>query len=182
MLLFALSIVNTPEDKSKLVVIYERYFLRMYNYAVSVLKTKSEAEDAVQEAFLSLAANIGKIDNPASRVAEGYVMTTLKNKVIDTERKKKRDVSIFESVVPENTESDDTVIDMLIKNERNERLQKAVEALKSRDRHILLMRLYEERSFEEIAKLTGINEGNVKNVYYRALEKLRKILEDKEDE
>ena len=57
-------------------------------------------------------------------------------------------------------------------------MRKSVKALKSSERHILLMRLYEERSFEEIAKLTGINEGNVKNVYYRALEKLRKSLED----
>ena len=37
-------------------------------------------------------------------------------------------------------------------------------------------------SFEDIAKLTGISEGNVKNVYYRSLAKLRKMLEDKENE
>ena len=109
-------------------------------------------------------------------------MTTLKNKIIDIKRKKKRDMNIFESIVHKHIEFDDSVIDLLIKSEQKERLAKAVETLKSRDRHILLMRLYEERSFEEIAKLTGINEGNVKNVYYRALEKLRKMLEDKEDE
>ncbi len=51
MLLFALSILNAPEDKSKLSDIYDRYFLQMYNYALSRLKTKSEAEDAVQETF-----------------------------------------------------------------------------------------------------------------------------------
>ena len=91
-------------------------------------------------------------------------------------------MNIFESIVHKHIEFDDSVIDLLIKSEQKERLAKAVETLKSRDRHILLMRLYEERSFEDIAKLTGISEGNVKNVYYRALEKLRKILEDKEDE
>jgi len=182
MLLFALSILNAPEDKSKLSDIYDRYFLQMYNYALSRLKTKSEAEDAVQETFLSLAMNIKKIDDPTSLASSGYVMTTLKNKIIDIKRKKKRDMNIVESTVLEHIEFDDSVIDLLIKSEQKERLEKAVEALKGRDRHILLMRLYEERSFEDIAKLTGISEGNVKNVYYRALEKLRKILEDKEDE
>ena len=182
MLLFALSLLNAPEDKSKLSKIYDLYFTLMYNYAISTLKTKSEAEDAVQETFLSLAMNIKKIDDPTSLASAGYVMTTLKNKIIDIKRKKKRDMNIFESIVHKHIEFDDSVIDLLIKSEQKERLAKAVETLKSRDRHILLMRLYEERSFEDIAKLTGISEGNVKNVYYRALEKLRKILEDKEDE
>ena len=98
MLLFILSIAETPEDRSKLTEIYDRYFLQMYNYAVSQLETKSEAEDAVQEAFLSLAAHINKIKDPASRAAAGYVMTTLKNKVTDVKRKKKRETKLFGAV------------------------------------------------------------------------------------
>lgn len=178
MLLLALSIVNTPEERSKLLEIYDHYFLQMYNYAISRLKTKPEAEDAVQEAFLALAININKIEDPLSLAAAGYVMTTLKNKIIDIQRKKKRDMNIMERIEYEYGETDDNTINFLIKNEQKEQLRKSAKALKSSERHILLMRLYEERSFEEIAKLTGINEGNVKNVYYRALEKLRKSLED----
>ena len=95
MLLLALSIVNTPEERSKLLEIYDHYFLQMYNYAISRLKTKPEAEDAVQEAFLALAININKIEDPLSLAAAGYVMTTLKNKIIDIQRKKKRDMNIM---------------------------------------------------------------------------------------
>ena len=182
MLLFILSIAETPEDRSKLAEIYDRYFLQMYNFAVSQLETKSEAEDAVQEAFLSLAANINKIADPASRAAAGYVMTTLKNKITDVKRKKKRETKLFGAVTPESTEFDDGVFDQMIKAEQTEKLNKAVQELQSRERHIILLRLYEETSFEEISKLTGISEGNVKNVYYRSLAKLRKMLEDKENE
>ena len=182
MLLFALSILNTPEDKSKLMEIYDRYFLQMYNYAVLSLKTKSEAEDAVQETFLSLAANINKIKDPASRAAAGYVMTTLKNKITDVKRKKKREANLLGGVVPESNGFDDSVFDHLVRSEQKEELKKAVDSLKRRQRHIVLLRLYEEMSFEDIAKLTGINEGSVKNIYYRSLAKLRKALEDKEYE
>ena len=182
MLLFALSILNAPEDKSKLSDIYDRYFLQMYNYALSRLETKSEAEDAVQETFLSLAVNISKIVDPASRSTAGYVMTILKNKIIDVKRKKKREVNLFDDVLPKNTEFDDSVFDYLIISEQNEKLKNAVELLNSRERHIILLRLYENMSFKDMAKLTGISEGNVKNIYYRSLAKLRKMLEDKEDE
>lgn len=182
MLLFLLSIAETPEDRSKLSEIYDRYFLKMYNYAVSQLQTRSEAEDAVQEAFLSLAKNISKIDDPASRAAAGYVMTTLKNKVIDVKRKKKRDADLFNTAASENAEFDDSVFDRIVKTERTEKLNNAVKRLQSRERHIILLRLYEDMSFEDIAKLTGISEGNVKNIYYRSLVKLRTMLEDEENE
>lgn len=182
MLLFALSILNASEDKSKLTEIYDRYFLQMYNYALSRLETKSEAEDAVQETFLSLAVNISKIDDPASRSTAGYVMTILKNKIIDVKRKKKREVNLFDDVLPKNTEFDDSVFDQLIKAEQTEKMNKAVQELHSRERHIILLRLYEDMSFKDMAKLAGISEGNVKNIYYRSLAKLRKMLEDKEDE
>lgn len=178
MLLLTLSIVNTPEDRSKLLEIYDRYFLKMYNHAVSVLETKPEAEDAVQEAFLSLAKNIDRIDDPASFAAAGYVMTTLKNKIIDIKRKKKREEKLLNKIVPEYREFDDDAIGLLIRDEQKESLKKAVETLKSRERHILLMRLYEDMSFEDISKQTGMSDGSVKNIYYRALEKLRKSLEE----
>ena len=182
MLLFLLSIAETPEDRSKLSEIYDRYFLQMYNYAVSQLQTRSEAEDAVQEAFLSLAAHINKIKDPASRSAAGYVMTTLKNKVTDVKRKKKRDADLFNTAASENAEFDDSVFDRIVKTERTEKLNNAVKRLQSRERHIILLRLYEDMSFEDIAKLTGISEGNVKNIYYRSLVKLRTMLEDEENE
>lgn len=178
MLLFALSVAQTPEDRSKLTDIYDRYFLRMYNYAVSQLQTRSEAEDAIQETFLSLAENIDKIGDPASRAAAGYAMTILKNKITDVKRKKKREKKALADAPTEYMEFDDSVFDKIIKAERTERLNKAVELLKSRERHIILLRLYEEMSFKDIAAHTGMNEGNVKNVYYRSLAKLKKIMED----
>lgn len=182
MLLSVLSLINTPEDRSKLSEIYDRYFLQMYNYAVSLLKTRSEAEDAVQETFLALAKNIDKIKDPASRAAAGYVMVTLKNKIADIKRNKKRDEKLLDKIEPEYREIDDDAVDLLIRNEQIERVKKAVQALKSNERRIMLMRLYDELSFEDIAKLTGMSEGNVKNVYYRSLAKLREMLEDKENE
>ncbi len=37
-------------------------------------------------------------------------------------------------------------------------------------------------SFDQIAKIAGMSEGNVKNIYYRSLVKLRTMLEDEENE
>lgn len=183
MLLFALSVTQTPEDRSKLTEIYDRYFLRMYNYAVSRLTTVSEAEDAVQEAFLSLAKNMDRIGDPASRAAAGYVMTTLKSKIADIVRKKNKEKNAIDKIGNSLiAERYDGFFEDQARSERTEELKKAVSTLDGRERHILLLRLYEEMSFSLIAQRTGINEGTVKNVYYRAIGKLRKILGGKNND
>ena len=174
MLLFALSVTQTPEDRSKLTEIYDRYFLRMYNYAVSRLTTVSEAEDAVQEAFLSLAKNMDRIGDPASRAAAGYA---------DIVRKKNKEKNAIDKIGNSLiAERYDGFFEDQARPERTEELKKAVSTLDGRERHILLLRLYEEMSFSLIAQRTGINEGTVKNVYYRAIGKLRKILGGKNND
>ena len=48
-------------------------------------------------------------------------------------------------------------------NEREERLKEAIESLPNKQREVLLMRVYEELEYEEIARRLGCPVGTVKS-------------------
>lgn len=70
--------------------------------------------------------------------------------------------------------SEDT--DFVLRLADYEDLRLALQKIKERERYILLARVVEEKSFAQIADELGISYKAVAAVYYRTLDKLRKLL------
>lgn len=70
--------------------------------------------------------------------------------------------------------SEDT--DFVLRLADYEDLRLALQKIKERERYILLARVVEEKSFAQIADELGISYKAVATVYYRTLDKLRKLL------
>ena len=66
----------------------------------------------------------------------------------------------------------------LLAAELRERVRAALEALEPRDREILVLRYLEQLTTKEIAAVLGISEAAVKTRHRRALERLRRILDE----
>lgn len=62
-----LQTIDDSSDKVKFERLYLHYQAFMYRIAYHILKNKQDAEDAVHNAFLSIAKNIEKIEDPISR-------------------------------------------------------------------------------------------------------------------
>ena len=84
-----LMMIDTSEDKRKFTVLYEKYRHLMQKVAADVLNDRFLAEDAVHNAFVSLAAHMDKIGNPDSLQTKRYLITITKNAAIDIYRKKR---------------------------------------------------------------------------------------------
>jgi len=65
----------------------------------------------------------------------------------------------------------------LLRDEQGRRLREVLDRLSPNDREILVMCYLEELSFGEIAAALGINENAAKVRHFRALERVRKLLE-----
>ncbi len=74
------------KKKERFSLLYDKYYQRLYNYSYKVLKEKEIAEELVQESFIKLWQNIDKIST-VERSIESYLITILKNKIIDHHRK-----------------------------------------------------------------------------------------------
>ena len=62
MLSFYLSMLEADEDKNKFEELYRKHRNDMYNIAFSILHNCEDAEDAVHDAFVSIANNFEKIN------------------------------------------------------------------------------------------------------------------------
>ncbi|MCM1106970.1 MAG: sigma-70 family RNA polymerase sigma factor [Blautia sp.] len=153
-----LVMVETPEDKRKFTVMYENYRHLMHKVAWNVLHDDYLAEDAVHNAFIHLAKNMDKIEDPMSISTKRYLIVLVKNSAIDIYRKRSRQMKkeIFvdelqegETVTYMETGMDNRVLDIL-KN------------LPVKYRDIFLLKYSAHMNNAEIAGLCGIREGTVR--------------------
>lgn len=71
-------------------------------------------------------------------------------------------------------------VQRLIKKELNGRVRAALEQLTPGDREVLLLRHLEQMSVRDVANVLRVAEGTVKSRHYRALERLRNLLDSQD--
>ena len=85
-----LQMIDAPEDKHKFEVLYHEYRGLMFYIANKILRNEQDAEDTVHTAFVTIAENIQKIDEPVCPKTKGYVVIIVESKAIDLYRHKQR--------------------------------------------------------------------------------------------
>ena len=139
--------------------------------AYLVCGDRALAEDLLQEAFIKLALRWDRVreDNP-----DGYVRTILYRDAVSAWRKRRREVVL--DMVPERAE---TVAGLTVERlPERLALDEALAALTPRQRAIVVLRFYEDRSVMETADILGISDGTVKSQTHVALGHLRHSLPD----
>jgi len=142
--------------------IYEQYCKRLYAFVIRYVKQESDAEEIVQEVFIKIWENRGKIDVYSS--FESYLFTITYNSAISLLRKRvheKKYVEHVKSLQEVNVASELT--DDLYFNELNSKLQSLLLELTPRQREIFLLSREEGLTHDEIAKKLGISANTVKN-------------------
>ena len=163
-----LSMIDTPEDRSKFERLYMEYRDLMYHVAFKYLHNEQDAEDAVHQAFVKIAEKIDKVDGTICARTQGYVITIVENKAIDMYRYKEKHKTL------ELREDDEGIV---IEYSGTNRLTECMAKLPVKYRTVLLLRHYHGLSPSEIAKKMGLSEANVKKIDHRAKQKLRTLCE-----
>lgn len=101
MLAFYLARLDGPAEKSTFRDFYMDYRQLMYRTALNILKDPHLAEDAVQEAFLSILPHMVRLRGMGEGQKEGFAVVVARNKAVDLLRKKNRAYSWEE--LDENT-------------------------------------------------------------------------------
>lgn len=164
-----LSMIDSPEDKSKFERLYIEYRDVMYHVAFNILKNEQDAEDAVHQAFLKIAEKIEKVDGTICSRTQGYVVTIVENKAIDMYRYKQKHPT-FELI------EDDIGIN--IEYDGPNTLTKCMAKLPPKQRNVLLLKHFHGLSSKEVAKKMGLSEANVNKINYRAKQRLRILCEE----
>jgi RNA polymerase sigma-70 factor (ECF subfamily) len=130
----------------------------LYRFILQNMKDRSEAQDIVQDAFEKVWI---KHEEISFEKAKSYLFSAGYHIMIDRIRRLKRQA---EMIVGERFESGYTNQDFDVKDIIDE----AVGRLPQIQRTVIMLRDYEGYSYEEIGKITGLNESQVKVYIYRA--------------
>lgn len=145
----------------------------MYSVCLRIVNDEMEAEDIMQEAFLSA---FRKIETYKGEVSFGaWLKKIVINRSLD--HLKKRKVK-FEEINERSAQVGEHEIEFREVN--MEAIKAAIQQLPDGYRVVLSLFLIEGYDHEEISQILGISNSNSRTQYLRAKNKLRELLKDKE--
>ena len=162
-------------NQSAFEALYNRYFKSLYNYGRKVCSNKTIVEDAIHDLFLDLWRYRANLASTTS--VRFYLYRALRRRIVKNENKDINS-SLFDfqldDLLPKNTYShEDNMIELERSNEQITKLKKHLHNLSPRQYESLILRFYDELSYEEISTLLGVNEQSARNLVQRGLEQLR---------
>jgi RNA polymerase sigma-70 factor (ECF subfamily) len=142
------------------------YADNVYRFILKNLRHEEDARDVVQTAFEKMWRNRDEID-PVK--CKSYLFTVAYHQMIDHIRKTKR-VQLREEFRDEERVQDRPA------NNLKKVLDEALNRLSETQRSLVLLKDYEGYSYDEIGKITGLSESQVKVYLHRARVQLKSYL------
>ncbi len=149
--------------------LYSRYAREVYRFAFWLTGNTEDAEDITSETFVRVWMSDAEI-----RVGsvKAYLFTIARNLHLHNKRRTKRITTLDEAMVDLSAPPDH------VAEVRSEitRVLEALQTLPEIDRAVLIMRVEDELSYQEIASATGLSVSAVKVKVYRARLKLHSLI------
>ena len=168
-------------NESALETLIYRHKQRVYSFIYSKVLDRDVTEDVFQDCFIKVIKTLkrGKYNEEGKFLP--WVMRIAHNLVIDHFRRNKRmpkfqarnDFDIFDVISDGETSTED----MMITSQVHEDLKKVIEELPEDQKDVLVMRIYKEMSFKEIAEATDVSINTALGRMRYALINMRKVID-----
>lgn len=149
--------------------LYDLYFPKVYNYVYMKLQDRAEAEDLVQDVFVSVIESLESYEGRSSLLCWTFSIT--KNMLKNLYRTRKQNSHFFADAegqcrnnFPKNVR---TPLDQLEYKEFLEKWHDNIGKLPQNSRKIFYLKHFNGLSIKEIARKTDKSEGAVKTALYR---------------
>lgn len=151
-------------------LLYGTYVKKIYDFIYYRTNHKETAEDLTSRAFMKALEKIGSFDSEKGSFSS-WIYRIARNSVIDHYRTKKIDADIADLW---DLDSGDDIERDFDTKEKLKKVDEYLKTLKSEQREILIMRVWQEMSYKEIAEILGKSEASCKMSFSRAVTKLKK--------
>lgn len=178
--------VRENRDKEAFSDLYDLYIDKIYRFVFLKVSNKEEAEDITSEVFFKVWNYLVEEISIQKKIGSfsGLIYSITRNLVIDFYRKKvHRNECLIEKI--EDLEENENLV---VKNNLAEKIDlkydinnvmKAIQTLKREYQELVLLKYIEELSVKEISEITGKKAINIRVTLHRALNILKKELEEK---
>jgi RNA polymerase sigma factor (sigma-70 family) len=155
-------------DREAQLKLYQLYSPVLYGLCLKYMRNADDAKDVFQEAFVIAFQKIGQYKFEGS--FEGWIKRIFINKLLETLKKKKKDVlflDVFDTDIIEEEELELVPIEQ-------EKLLEYIQELPDQYRMVFNLFVFEKMKHKEIAKQLEITEGTSKSNLNRAKSILKK--------
>jgi RNA polymerase sigma-70 factor, ECF subfamily len=153
-------------DPRRFAELYELHFRRVFAYVIRRVERREEAEDVTSEVFHHALAKIKSFEWRGVPFS-AWLVRIAANVITDRWRGSRESEPVSEDL--EDSEAEDI--------EQCAVLSQLVQGLPVDQKRVVLLRFVEQKSIKEIASELKRTEGAVKQLQFRALEKLRAQME-----
>ncbi len=171
-------------DKAAFEALLKAYFPRILNFIHRFVRDRQQAEDLTQDVFIKVYHASDRY-RPEARFRT-WLYTIARRTSLNAIRRNKIAAALSLDALRSSEKGDMPVQvedkaaerpdEGLLRHERTARVRRAIEALPLNQREAVILRRYEELSYEEIAQTMGISLSAVKSLLNRAKENLKEAL------
>jgi RNA polymerase sigma-70 factor, ECF subfamily len=164
--------IGSGSDSEAETELFHRMAPRIRLYGLRHLRDAHAAEDLAQQVVLRTleALRAGRLREPEKLAS--FVLGMCRMTVLDLRRGARRRQQLMERFggdLPAAAPSSSPSLD-------HERLSVCVQGLKERERTVVVMTFYDERTGSDLAGFLGISEANVRVIRHRAIRQLRECM------
>lgn len=150
--------------------LYQKYYKPGVSFLASLLKSREDAENMVQDVFLKMWMRRDKLDFNSQ--LQAYIFTSLKNIAFDHLKKIAKDELLKKQYLDAMAHAS-----VPMEEETAQKINWAVDRLSEKRKTIIRLTIEEGKSYQEIAEIMHISKNTVKNQLIKAKQHLRKNID-----
>ena len=151
-----------------------KYQKEIYFLTYRMVLNKEDAADVVQETFVQVFRKIHQFRSASTFKTWLYRVAINQCKNFLRVLKKNRESAPVEDYAV--TDPKDSQLDLLLKNERVALISETVGKLPKKQKAVLILRTYQELSYEDIAEIVGGSVNSAKVNFYHAIENIKRFM------
>lgn len=154
--------------------VYAEYYPKVLQYVRNRSSERMDAEDLAQTVFMKVFSKWDTFQPEKSSIST-WIFSITRNTLIDHQRAMafRQHGELSETLADERED----ILDHLVMEEEQVRLADALEMLSEEERDLIILHYYSEQTLLYIAELMHRPYGQVKRLHAKALEKLRKQID-----
>lgn len=153
--------------------LYRQFSGAMYNTAFRILGNADDAEDALQEGFITAFDKLEEVQEEEK--FPGWIKTIVLRKALTHLERKKKTIPLHTEMQLQKAEEESQKEEI---STQKTFLWNSLQQLKPNHKNILILLYYEGMDYEEISEIMGLSYSNCRTLASRAKEHLKKIVKN----